>query len=84
MRSEFCCAFHFYGGFNLLILTIFASSFSPKTIAQLVNSFTHEEDKMINSCSLKAATLCISRQNCTECSLTMEQFYTVYVTEVGF
>lgn len=47
MRSEFCCAFHFYSGFNLLILTIFASSFSPKTIAQLVNSFTHEEDKSI-------------------------------------
>jgi len=68
----------------LLILTIFDSSFFPKTIVQLVNSFTCEEDKTINSCSCKAAALCILRQNCTECSLTIEQFYTVYVTEVGF
>lgn len=51
---------------------------------QLVNSFTCEEDEMISSCSLKAAALCISRQSCTVCSLTIEQFYTVYVTEIGF
>lgn len=58
--------------------------FSPRAIAQLGNSFTCEEDEMINSCSLKAAALCISRQSCTVCSLTIEQFYTVYVTEIGF
>lgn len=39
---------------------------------------------MIDSCSLKAAALCISKQICTECSLTIKRFYTVYVTKVGF